>query len=133
MNPKNAIKTMLWLLGTVVLFHLCIVLKIIPHEITWGGRLKNDSEMYVFEAVSITVNVFLIFVLLIKGKYLREIIPVKSTNITLWIFLVLFGLNTLGNALAKTNFEKSFTLLTLASAVLIWIILRKTKNETDVN
>lgn len=125
MNPGIAIKVMLWLLLTVILFHLCIMLKIIPYEITWGGRLKNDTEMYTFESVSILINLFLGFILLIKGNYLTEIIPMKIVNVTLWFFLVLFGLNTIGNILAKTNFEKFFAPLTLVSAILIWIILKK--------
>jgi magnesium-transporting ATPase (P-type) len=127
MNPKTAIKIMLCLLVSVIIFHLSIVVKIIPYEITWGGRLKNDAEMYVFESVSIFINLFLSFVLLIKGNYLSEMIPMKVINIILWIFLFLFVLNTIGNIFAKTNFEKIFTLLTLASAVLIWMILKKDK------
>ena len=133
MNPRLAIKIMLVLLVAVVLFHLTIVLKLIPYEITWGGRLKNDTEMYVFESVSILINLFLFFVLLIKGNYLTEIIPMKIANIILWIFLFLFGLNTIGNIYAETNFEKFFTLLTLTSAVLIWIILKKDKKQTHSN
>ena len=127
MNPKLAIKIMLGLLLLVILFHLCIVVKIIPYDITWGGRLKNDSEMYVFESISIFINLFLFVTLLIKGKYLRELIPIKIVNIILWIFIVIFGLNTIGNILAETILEKFFTILTLAFAVLIWIILRKDK------
>jgi len=127
MNPKIAIKIMLGLLIATILFHLCIVLRIIPYEITWGGRLKSDSEMYVFESISILINLLLVSVLLVKGKYIRELLPMRVVNITLWIFLVLFGLNTVGNILAKTNFEKFFALLTLASTILIWIILRKDK------
>jgi hypothetical protein len=127
MNPKTAIKTMLFLLVAVVLFHLSIVLKIVPYEITWGGRLKNDSEMYVFESISILINLLLITILLIKGKYLRELVSMKIVDIALWIFFVLFGLNTIGNIFAETNFEKYFTILTLGFSVLIWIILRKGK------
>ncbi|MFT7377838.1 MAG: hypothetical protein ACI88Z_001670 [Sphingobacteriales bacterium] len=127
MNPKTAIKTMLFLLVAVVLFHLSIVLKIVPYEITWGGRLKNDSEMYVFESISILINLLLITILLIKGKYLRELVSMKIVDIALWIFFVLFGLNTVGNIFSETNFEKYFTILTLGFSVLIWIILRKGK------
>jgi len=129
MHPRLAIKIMLWLLGVVILFHLCILLKIIPYEITWGGKLTNDTEMYVFESISILINLFLCFILLIKGNYLSEIIPMKVVHIVLWIFFVLFGLNTIGNLLANTNFEKFFALLTLASAVLIWIVLQKDKKR----
>jgi hypothetical protein len=40
---------------------------------------------------------------------------------------VLFALNTIGNIFAKTNFEKGFTVVTLATTVLLWIILKKPK------
>ena len=130
MNPKIAIKSMFFLLVAVILFHLCIILKIVPYEITWGGRLKNDFEMYIFESISVIINLFLLLILLIKGNYIREFISMKIVNITLWIFFILFGLNTIGNIIAKTYFEKFFTLLTLAFSILIWIILRKEKKRT---
>ncbi len=123
---------MLWMLISVILFHLSIVLKIVPYEITWGGRLKTDAEMYVFESISILINLFLCAILLMKSRDIREFIPMKIVNIALWIFLVLFVLNTIGNLFAKTNFEKVFTLWTLISASLIWIILRKDKNEHKI-
>ena len=113
-----------------LLYKSSIILKIIPYEITWGGRLKNSSEMYAFEVISLLINSILCITLLIKGKYLRELIPMKIINIALWIFLVLFGLNTVGNMFAKTNFEKFFALWTLTSAILIWIILCKKKCYT---
>jgi len=109
MKPKTAIKIMLYVLVAVILFHLSIMLKIVPYEITWGGRLKNDSEMYAFETISIVINLFLFLILLIKGKYLKELMPIKIVNITLWVFFLLFVLNTVGNIFAKTNFEKYFT------------------------
>lgn len=133
MTQKTAIKIILWLHVLVILFHLSIVLKIVPYEITWGGRLKNDSQMYAFETISILINLFLCTILLIKGKYIRELISMKIVNITLWIFFVLFGLNTVANILAKTNLEKFFILLTLTSAILIWIIIRKDKKISENN
>ena len=133
MKSKAAIKIMLWLLVAVMLFHLTIILKILPYEITWGGRLENDSEMYVVEAISMVINLCLFAVLLIKGKYLRNFIPLKFVNIVLWIFFVLFGLNTVGNILAETYFEKCFAILTLAFSFLIWIILTKDKKRTHSN
>ncbi|MFT2011076.1 hypothetical protein ACMA1I_20570 [Pontibacter sp. 13R65] len=129
MNSRAAIKIMLWLFTAVTLFHLCIILKLIPYEITWGGRLENDSEMYVFESLSILLNVFLILMLLIKGKFIRQMLSIRVVNIILWAFLFLFGLNTIGNLFAKTYFEKSFAVLTLASSILIWIILKEKSSK----
>lgn len=129
MKPKTASKIMLGLVVTVIIFHLSILLKFIPYEITWGGRLKNDAEMYVFETISIAINLFLGLVILIKGEYIKQIISPRVVNIILWIFMVLFVLNTVGNVLAKTNFEKFFAVLTFASSILIWIILDRRKKQ----
>ena len=118
------------LLIAVILFHVCVIAKIIPYDIAWGGRLQNDSEMYVFEAISILVNLFLGLVLLMKGNYIKFRFKRKTIDVILWIFLVLFALNTVGNVFAKTNFEKSFAVLTFIFAILIWRIL-KTKRFYD--
>lgn len=131
MNSKTAIKIMLCLVVAILLFHLNIVLKIVPYEITWGGRLTTDSEMYVFEIISILLNLILGLALLIKGNYIKHIVPVKIVTVTLWIFLILFGLNTIGNVFAKTNFEKLFTVLTLSMCILLWIILKGKRINDD--
>ena len=127
MNPKLAIKLMLWLIGVIILLHSAILMKIIPYNITWGGRLENDIEMYVFEIMSILINLFLVVLLLLRGRYLSCFIPMKVVNILLWAFLFLFGINTLGNIFAETTFEKSLSLLTLIFTYLIWVTLKDAK------
>ena len=117
------------MLVAVLLFHLSILLKIVPYQVTWGGRLENDSQMIAFESVSIAVNLFFMLLLYIKGEFLKPFIPVRVVNFFLWLFLVLFTLNTIGNVLAKTTFEKLFAIVTLATVLLLWIILRKEKNK----
>ena len=133
MTPKTAVNILLCRLAIAIVFHLCILFKITPYEITWGGRLKNDQEMYVFEAISIVVNLFLGVILLIKGSYIKPIISIKIVNIILWGFIILFGLNTIGNIFAATNFEKYFSVVTLANAVLLWIVLKKNNNQYHSN
>ena len=94
---------------------------------TWGGRLTNDTEMYVFEGVSIILNLVLGITLLIKANYLKQMIPLKMVHVILWVFLILFALNTVGNLFAKTKFEKILSIVTLASALLLWVILKAKK------
>jgi hypothetical protein len=122
MTNKLAIKILLGLVSAVILFHLCIIVKIIPYEITWGGRLQNDTEMYVSEAVSILINLLLGFVLLVKGAFIRPYLK-QGINAILWVFFALFLLNTIGNLFAKTTFEQSFAVLTLIFAAIIGFIL----------
>ena len=125
MKCKTSINILIGLLITVILFHLAVIVRVIPYAIVWGGRLKTDSEMYTFEIISVFVNLFLISVLLIKGSYLKFQVNKNAVNIVLWGFFFVFSLNTIGNILANTTFEKLFSVLTLILAILIWNILRK--------
>jgi hypothetical protein len=124
-TPKKIyINTLLLISALVTVFHALILLRVIPFEITWGGKLKTVEEMYVFETLSILINSFFVFILLQKGEYIRYVMGRKTVNMILWIFFVLFTLNTIGNLFAETNFEKYFTLLTLLSSLLIWLTQR---------
>ena len=114
----------------MILFHICIILKIIPYNIAWGGRLTNDTEMYVFETTSILINIFLSIILLMKGNIIEYKLSDKVITIILWTFFVIFILNTIGNIFAKTTFEQLFSILTGLSAILIWNIVKK-KNTTN--
>jgi len=124
-DTKKTIKTLIVIYSITTVFHSCILLKIIPYDITWGGRLQNDQEMYVFEIASIAINLFLIWILSMKGNFVTYKFPVKVIHIILWIFVVVFALNTIGNLFAKTLLEKAFTLLTLGSALAIGFVLRR--------
>jgi hypothetical protein len=129
MSYKTSINIFLWLLIAIVLFHISIIAKLIPYDIAWGGRLQSDSEMYVFETISILINLFLVFILLMKGNYIKFQFKEKTINAILWGFLVLFILNTIGNIFAKTNLEKLFAIMTSFFAILIWFILKGKTNK----
>ena len=130
MSFNTTIKLFLSLLFLVILFHICIMVKVIPYKIAWGGRLTNDNEMYVFETISILINVFLSFILAMKANLLKFKLSEKVLNTILWIFFGLFVVNTIGNIFAKTNFEKFFAFLTGLSAILIWRILFRKNQRT---
>lgn len=125
-NKSAYIKILTSISILAILFHILILLKIIPYEITWGGKLKTDEEMYVFETFSILVNLFFIFILLQKGLFIKPFLEKKTVSIILWIFLAIFVLNTIGNLFAKTTFEKGFTILTLVNSILLWKINKTT-------
>ena len=120
------IKIFLGLLIMVILFHICIIFKIVPYSIVWGGKLTNDAEMYFFETISILINVFLSWILSMKGDFIKFKFSNRTINIILWIFFVIFILNTIGNLFAKTNIEKLFSFLTAISALLLFNILKRT-------
>jgi hypothetical protein len=125
-NKLTYINILIGISVLATIFHLLILVRVIPYEITWGGRLKTVEEMYVFETLSILINSFFIFVLLQKGEYVRFFLGKKTVTIILWVFFTIFVLNTIGNVFSKTNFEKHFAILTFINSILIWIINKTT-------
>lgn len=127
MNRIKYINILITISTLATIFHLLILFRVIPFEITWGGRLKTVEEMYVFETISILINSFFIFILLQKGEYIRYFLGKKTVTLILWVFFTIFVLNTIGNVFAETYFEKFFTILTLLNAILLWLINKPTK------
>ena len=119
---------MLTILGLVIAFHILVLVQIIPFDIVWGGRLQNASEMRRFEGVSILINVLLLIVIFIKGKYVQLTGSRKLINGFLWMFVLLFALNTIGNLFSKATIETLiFTPVTLVSAILCYKIATEKK------
>ncbi len=125
MTSVQATRIALIILALVSIFHFLVIAGLIPYGTVWGGRLSSDREMYLFETVSLLVNAFLAFVLLVRAKLIREYLPPRMVRFILRLFLFLFVLNTVGNLLAKTVLEKSFSLITFCLAVLIWFVLKE--------
>ena len=128
----KALKIMILLLTLVVIFHFAIIARLIPYQIVWAGKLKSVDEMYAFEAASIAINIFIIALLFLKAKHIKRNTSNKILDALLWLFVILFAANTVGNLMAETWFEKLvFTPLTLLSSILIWIIVRKDKKMAE--
>lgn len=117
-------KVIIGIVSAVILFHLFILFGVIPYDIVWGGRLESRTQMIRFEVVSISINILIILVTMMKVKWIRPIIPVRVVNIILWIFAILFLLNTVGNLFSLNSLETIiFTPITLILAFLLLRLL----------
>jgi hypothetical protein len=129
---KLAVNAMLILLALVIVFHLLILIQVIPYNIVWAGRLQNVSEMVVFELVSLLINTMLIAVITIKAGYVKSRISPTVINVLLWFMVIVFSLNTIGNLFSKTSFETLvFTPLTFISALLCYRIVREPNTKVS--
>ncbi|MDG1205567.1 MAG: hypothetical protein P8N51_09370, partial [Pseudomonadales bacterium] len=62
--------------GTTV-FHLLVLLGVIPFNIVWGGRLENADQMYIFESFSLTINLAVLWIVGMRVNYIPTIINNK--------------------------------------------------------
>ena len=107
-SQKQAINIMIALLTTVLVFHVLVITGVIPYAIVWVGTISNTVDMRKLEVISILVNAFAIFILVLKADYIKHSVPVKILNAIIWLLAVLFSLNTIGNLFAKSGFELYF-------------------------
>ena len=93
MKKEVALKLMLGILFLVIVFHTLILTQIIPYTIVWAGKLKTTNEMFVFEIISIFINLFIVLILLLKGGLIKNNFSNKLLNGILWVFIILFFQN----------------------------------------
>ena len=131
MSKKLALISMFFILSAILIFHFLIFTEQIPYDKVWAGKLNSVEEMKSFEAFSILLNVFMLIILGIKYKQLEKGIKNKIIDMFVWVFTVIFALNTIGNLFSKSMTELIFgTFLTLTSSILCFVIVKK--NNTKV-
>jgi membrane protease YdiL (CAAX protease family) len=114
---------LLVILSASIVFHVLVLAKIVPYKIVWGSRLKTDADMYKFEAVSVILNVFFLFIALLKANFIKINFPENILNYIIWGMVALFLLNTVGNLLSKNSLEKKiFTPITILLMIFLLII-----------
>lgn len=111
------------LLFIFLVLHFIIMLKILPYQMVWGGRLKSDQEMYRFESISIIINLVLLFFIINYSNLLDIGLPTHISRFILWLMTIVFVLNTLGNAVSKNKLEQRlFTPLTILMALFSFVL-----------
>ena len=123
----------IFILSGIVIFHFLIIAGIIPFEIVWGGRLKNQTEMLQFESISIALNLIMLTLVAIKAGLLKINLKPNFLKVSFWLMAVLFALNTLGNLLAVNTVETLiFTPLTFLLAVFSFRLALSKDQQSDL-
>lgn len=127
LNMKISVVIIMGVLSSMAIFHLLIFFRIISYSVVWAGRLENTKQMYMFEAISLTINILAIIIVGIKGDYIKLNLPEKIVTLLLWGFTILFALNTAGNLFAQSKLEMIiFTPLALIGTVLFYRLASET-------
>jgi len=114
-----ALRLMIVLFGAVLIFHLLVIVGIIPFTIIWGGKMKTYDDMLVMEGISIGINLLFLGIAFLRFSQRNNATLVNKLRIAFWLFFVIFSLNTLGNLFAETLTETLiFTPLTVLLAIL---------------
>ncbi|MEQ5791860.1 hypothetical protein J4E06_12400 [Muricauda sp. NFXS6] len=133
---NTAILASLFILGILAIIHIAILTGIlffdhVPIDSLWGGKMKTVAQLLNFEIVSLLTSIIFFFLLLIRSKLLNIPKLTGIARIVMWVLFVFFLVNTIGNVLATTTFERYFA---IASGALAFLFLRIAveKNRNNV-
>lgn len=123
---------MFFILGILLIFHILIFAQILPYDMIWAGKLNSVEEMKKFETVSLLVNSFILIILIIKFKLIEKAKDNWVIDFFIWVFVVFFAFNTIGNLFAKNKYELIIGgLLTLTCSFLCYKIVQKPVNSSE--
>lgn len=72
---------LLVMLSLLIIFHLLILVRVIPFDFIWGGKLKNISQVLLFETVSVVISLLMMAVVAISvGVVKSKLHPVPCHN-----------------------------------------------------
>ncbi|TGK44117.1 hypothetical protein [Leptospira andrefontaineae] len=128
---KFAAGLLLLFFSCSIIFHTIIISGAVPFSIVWGGRLETSEQMIVFESISILLNAIFLMVIALDSKFIKLPISGRVVRITIWIMVVIFSLNTLGNIFSLNSTETTvFTPVTLVIALCsLALVLIPSKEE----
>lgn len=111
------------ILSLLSLFHLTIIIGIIifdyvPIEFLWGGQMETRKELLQFEILSLIVSLFCALIILIRSQSIKISVLLGLSRVVIWLLFILFLLNTIGNLIAESTFERVFALLTVILSIL---------------
>ena len=107
-TAKLAGRLLVLTLILLTVFHVLVLLKIVPSDIIWGGQIADsDTSLLTLELISLAVTLFFLVIAAARMGWI-----VSTTNVSgrivrggLWIMCVYFVLNTLGNLASGVSIE----------------------------
>jgi hypothetical protein len=106
-SAKLAGNILLFSLGLLFIFHVLVLLKIIPANIVWGGQIKGvPANLVTLETVALLMTALFILIVATKTGYLPAGKLSGVVNIGVWLIFAYLLLNTLGNLASGISLEK---------------------------
>jgi hypothetical protein len=93
-------------MGLLAIFHIFILLKVIPSDIVWGGQIDLLAiNLFTLEITALLVTLVFTVIVAAKMDYIKANKFKKAINIDVWFIFGYLILNTLGNLLSGISFE----------------------------
>lgn len=93
-------------LGLLAIFHVLVLLRVIPADIVWGGRIQGvPSNLVTLETIALLVTLLFFVIIAAKTGYVQAGRLSGAVNLGVWLVFAYLILNTLGNLASGISFE----------------------------
>lgn len=113
-------KIAFWVFVFYTIFHVLILIQVIPFDFVWGGKVTSMDTIYILESIGFIVMLFLSVIMAMKLRWIPTIFSNQILRRILLFFAFFFLLNTFTNLLAETNEEKLQAIITLYVAIVLY-------------
>ncbi|MFF2483909.1 hypothetical protein [Paenibacillus sp. NPDC058071] len=107
----------------LTVFHVLILLRVVPYEIVWGGQINDFSSFVILEAVSLLLTLVFIWVISLRINIVKTNKFKRTIQVSVWFIFVYFLLNTIGNFASNVSAEQwIFAPITIVATLLAFRI-----------
>ena len=105
-STKLAGNLLLGSLGLLAVFHILVLLRILPAEIVWGGAIQNSTtSLFPLEMISLFVTLLFAVIIAAKAGYIKAFRFQMAVNIGVWVVFAILLLSMLANFASGVAFE----------------------------
>lgn len=105
-SAKLAGNILLAAFGLLLIFHILVLLGVIPADIVWGGMIQDaQSNLVTLEVIALLVTGLFMLIIAAKLGYMQAGKLSGIVNIGIWLIFAFLLLNTLGNLASGVSFE----------------------------
>jgi hypothetical protein len=106
-SAKFAGSVLLIALGALFIFHILVLLKVLPADIVWGGQIRNaQANPILLESIALLATLLFMLIIAARAGYVRAGNLSWAVNIGVWMTFAFLVLNALGNLASPVPFEK---------------------------
>jgi hypothetical protein len=110
-------------LGLLSVFHILVLLKILPSSIVWAGRIgESKADLLVLEALSLIVTLLFVVIIAAKVGYIKVGRFKRVVDTVVWVVFAYTLLSVAANLASPVSFEN--VVLAPVSLLLTLFVLR---------
>lgn len=108
LGARPAAIALLIALGALAVFHVLMLLGVLPPEIAWGGRgADSEASLQALEAVGLIVTLVFAAVVAAKAGFLGTARTRKAIGLAMWVVFGYFVLNVFTNLVSTSTLERA--------------------------